>query len=179
MLVIGAQKHFAPTASFTLAGRTYTLAQLVQFCTDDIAACDGSVQAKAAWLTAVQAERSRHHDAEPILRAFKAYVTSFYGDSPTAGDVLGDFGLSPRKVPVKDVAVKSVAVEKMLATRKARHTLGKVQKKGIKGTIQPGAPTSPSGSASISAHSEERSSTSPSQPGTDSTTPSLAPRART
>jgi hypothetical protein len=55
-----------------------------------------------------------------------------------APDTLAVFGLQPVKVGTTTVATKAAAAEKAVATRKARHTMGKVQKKDIHGT-PPGA----------------------------------------
>jgi hypothetical protein len=141
----GAAKHFPPTTTFTLAAVTLTLPQLTQACQKDIDTSDAADQAKAAWLTSVQAQRDTNDTTDPMLRAFKAYVMSLYGDTQNAADTLADFGYTPRKPRSKNVAVKALAADKARATRKARGTLGDKQKKDIKGTVAtppaPGAPT--------------------------------------
>src|SRR5438874_1132315 len=93
----GAQKHFAPNASFNLAGSPVTLEQLVHLCDKDIAASDAAVQAKAVWLKTVKVERDTHTQSNPVLVAFKGRVLSEYGQSQNAGDILADFGFKPRK----------------------------------------------------------------------------------
>src|SRR5437016_3831308 len=122
-IVSGTEKHSAPGDTFTLAGTKYTPTQFVAFCTRTIAVSDAAVRARAAWLTAVQTERDESKQAAPVLRAYKAYVTAFYGDSPKTAEILADYGYAPRKVPVRDVAVRNLAADKMRATREARHTL--------------------------------------------------------
>lgn len=54
-----------------------------------------------------------------------------------SADVLADLGLASRKTRVPLTAEeKAVAVAKRNATRAARHTLGKNQKKDIKGAVK-------------------------------------------
>jgi hypothetical protein len=124
----GALKHFPPTTTFTLATATLTLPQLTQACQKDIDMSDTADQARAAWLTSVQAQRDTNDMTDPMLRAFKAYVISLYGDTQNAASTLADFGYTPRKPRPKDVAVKALAADKARATRKARGTMGPKQK---------------------------------------------------
>ncbi|MGH7270859.1 MAG: hypothetical protein ACREJ3_10560 [Polyangiaceae bacterium] len=141
LIVSGATKHFQPNTPFTLAGVSYTLAALTQLCQKDITASDSATQAKAAWLAIVQSERDDHSQVYPVLRAFKAYVVSLFGDGQAAGTTLADFGYSPRKVRAAKVAVKAAAAVKVVATRKARGTMGPVQRKAITGSVtSPSAP---------------------------------------
>jgi hypothetical protein len=49
--------------------------------------------------------------------------------------VLSDFGITPRKKPVRSVDNKKAANEKAKATREARHTVGPKEKAKIKGTV--------------------------------------------
>ena len=59
-------------------------------------------------------------------------------------DTLATFGLEPRKTPATVPPVeKVVAVQKALATRKARNTMGPKQKAKIKGTVPATAPATP------------------------------------
>ena len=76
-----------------------------------------------------------------ITTAIKALVVSQYGD---ASPVLAEFGFAPRKLANKTVAEKMVAVERSLATRAARHTMGSKQKASVHGDVSaPAAATSP------------------------------------
>jgi hypothetical protein len=146
----GAAKHFPPTTTFTLAATTVTLPQLTQTCQKDIDASDAADQAKAEWLTSVQAQRDANAETDPILRAFKAYVISYFGDTQNAANTLADFGYTPRKPRSKDVAAKALAADKARATRKARGTMGPKQKKDIKGTVAtPPAPGASTASAPV------------------------------
>ena len=66
--------------------------------------------------------------------AFNIYSSSKSYMSTAFGLILADFGTAPVKHGVKSPAVKALAAERMRATRKARHTLGKRQKAKIKGS---------------------------------------------
>jgi hypothetical protein len=144
-LVNGVQKHF--TGPVVLRGQTVTPAQIVAFLQQDIAATDASIQAHDAWLEKVQLEKASHQQLAPMLRALTSVVMGQFGDTPDAASTLGDFGLKPRKVPKRKVAAKAQAVAKGQATRTARHTMGKDQRKAVKGTVAAGTPaTAPAAS---------------------------------
>jgi hypothetical protein len=137
-LANGVQKHF--TSPLVLLGQTLTPAQIVAMIQQDIAATDASIQAHDAWLEKVELEKASHQQLAPTLRALTSTVMAQFGDSPDATSTLGDFGLSPRKVSKRTVAVKVQAAEKSLATRTARHTMGKNQRKSVKGTVPAATP---------------------------------------
>lgn len=136
-VIAGATKNLQANATFTLAGASYTVATLSQLCQKDIAAADAATQAKAAWIASVQTERNENAAIAPVLRAFKAYIMSLYGDTQTAAETLADFGYTPRKPRSKDVTTKAAAASKAKATRKARGTLGSKQKQAITGATAP------------------------------------------
>ncbi|MGH7283652.1 MAG: hypothetical protein ACRELY_19165 [Polyangiaceae bacterium] len=98
----------------------------------------------------LSAARQAQHDAQArsqsITAAIKALVISQYGD---ASPVLAEFGFSPRKVATKTVAEKMLVVEKSLATRAARHTMGSKQKASIHGDVNAPAATPPTAPAIV------------------------------
>jgi hypothetical protein len=49
--------------------------------------------------------------------------------------VLADFGFAPPKAATRTPEEKAAAAAKAKATREARHTLGKSQKKTVKGNV--------------------------------------------
>jgi hypothetical protein len=82
---------------------------------------------KATLVSRAAAEASRR----ATDKALKAWVINQFGaDSKEAHD----FGFPPPKAPVKSVGTKAQALVRSEATRKARHTMGKRQKQGVKGT---------------------------------------------
>jgi hypothetical protein len=133
-LIIGANKHF-PSGSQQLqvGGATFTvtgLTALLQSFVDTRAAVEAS---RAATKAKVQAEGVQAPSQLAVIRAFETLVRGTFGSS---ADVLADFGLAPPKARVARTAEeKAVAVAKSAATRAARGTKSKNQKKVIKGSI--------------------------------------------
>ena len=85
----------------------------------------------AVWRTAVAQEESVEAQIKKLTRRVKNLLYGTYGEqSPT----LLDFGIAPRKGAKIGVEKMRLTVEKRNATRKARQTMGKKQKKAIKGS---------------------------------------------
>ncbi len=99
----------------------------------------------ARWHT----DHAERRDRDGLLTDLKTLVKSQLGSSE---GVLGDFGFSNPKRQTPDEATKAAAVVKRAATRDARHTMGKRQKAGIKGTVPATtAPVATSGTSSSGA----------------------------
>ena len=64
--------------------------------------------------------------------ALKAWVRAEFGVESTEAI---DFGFPPPRTGVRTVEQKALAVARTKATRKARYTMGKRQKEGIRGTV--------------------------------------------
>ncbi|HEY8039212.1 MAG TPA: hypothetical protein VIF15_05430, partial [Polyangiaceae bacterium] len=73
----------------------------------------------------------------PVLRYLKTFVVTQFGDTQDSGPKLEIFGFTPRKARTTTVKTKAAAAEKVVATRKARNTMGPKQKAKIKGTPAP------------------------------------------
>ena len=100
--------------------------------------------ARAAWQTAVQADRALEDKTKPFVAALRgSLLASFAGNI----DALAKFGLLPRQKPVTTPEVKVAAAAKAKATRAARHTMGPKEKAKIKGTVTPTAPATSSPTA--------------------------------
>jgi len=133
-LVAGLQKHSASLpASFNLAGQAYTVQQCVTTLQSRITTTNAVAPASAAYHAAVTANRQQQASTDPFVAELKdQLVLWFKNDTAT----LADFGLVlPKTGGPKDPLAKVVGAEKMRATRKARGTMGKRQKEGVKGTI--------------------------------------------
>jgi hypothetical protein len=132
-LIAGLKKHFSNTSSLAFGSATFTPAQVetsLQAIIDLRTAVDVS---KAATKAKVAAEVAQAPPLRSQMAAFVSFVKVTFAKSP---DVLADFGLAPRKAPTPlTVDQKAAAAAKRNATRAARHTMGKVQKKAVKGTI--------------------------------------------
>lgn len=131
--IAGVQKRF-PNQSFMLGGKAFTTAELVALFQSLIDAMAAAVAAKAARAKAVANVKSLKTTVIPVHRDLIAFVEATLGRDPT---VLADFGeeLSQRKTPTAEE--KAAAVQKRKSTRAARHTMGSVQKKAVKGTEAP------------------------------------------
>jgi hypothetical protein len=111
---------------------------IYQGCLDSRAALAKSrTQVKAALATKTSAESAR----VAADKALSAWVTTKFG----AGSQQAlDFGFTTRKAATRTADSKAKAAAQALATREARHTMGKKQKLSIKGTIiAPTAPAAP------------------------------------
>jgi hypothetical protein len=148
-VILGIQKDLLNVPTLSLAGQAITPADLVKLVQSSIDAANAIAPARAKWTAAVQASRASTKKLVPILQGLRAYLVNTYGPTST---VLVDFGFSPTKTVVKTPEVKAEAAVKAKATRKARNTLGKNQKKDIKGTtVSPVAAPTPSTGSTPSA----------------------------
>jgi len=143
-LVAGTQKH-SPNGSLTFGGATYTAAALVQelqSLADALAAADA---AKASWQDALKNAATVRAKVVPVMQAYRTWLVATNGNAPST---LADYGLTPRKSATPLTSAQKVAkAAKAEATRKARGTMGKKQKKDVKGTVPTTAPVaSPTGS---------------------------------
>jgi len=143
--ISGIQKHLATTTSLVLDGATYSSTDLVTLFTSWAAAVTLVTTTKAQWQAAVLAEHTLRTKLQSLWLALQAYARNQYGADPAT---LADFGYSPAKKAQKDPATLVAAAAKAKATRAARHTLGKNQKKDITGaTTAPS--TSPPATAPV------------------------------
>ncbi len=130
--IAGIQKHLPSASSVPLAGSTYSpadLVKLIQNRMDTIAKADAI---KATWHSTVLAGEAQNTQLTPILRALRQHVINVYG---AASPVLADFGFAPPKTTARTPEAKAAAAAKSKATRAARHTMGKNQKKAVKGNV--------------------------------------------
>ena len=117
--------------SVTLAGTQYTRDTLAASVQQDIDVGDAATNAKKAFFNAAATARERRQDRKAFYRGLQSYVENLFTDP----NVIAEFGFNARKTTTQDTATKVTAVEKRAATRKARHTMGKNQKAGIKGNV--------------------------------------------
>ena len=142
----GVNKHFSKVKSLTIGGDEYTpKALLAVLNAEDEASL--AVDSTRAQLTAqVATHRSAKVTAGELRSALKVYILGTYGKK--AVQMLGDFGMSVPKGPgERTVDEKSMAVAKTLATRAARHTMGKKQKLRVTGVVPSTATTAETSSS--------------------------------
>ena len=138
-LIAGINKNYAAGTKVTIAGVQYTAAQLTSALQALVTLLTDVTTAEAVYKAKLAAETAQAPPILALVQATKAYVRATVGNQP---DVLVDYGMLPRKprTPLT-VAEKAAAVVKRNATREARHTMGKKQKKAITGATTPATPT--------------------------------------
>jgi hypothetical protein len=140
----GIQKHLQGVSSLNLDGSAYSPADLVKLILSRATQVAAVAAAHDTWIKAVVAERALNTKLTPLIRGLRQYVLNAFGSAST---VPADFGftITPKKVLTPDEEVARAAKAK--ATRAARHTMGKVQKKKVTGaTAATAAAPSPAAS---------------------------------
>jgi hypothetical protein len=138
-MAAGIKQFFSALPTMTVGSQTLAPADFAKIFQDRVASSQTVQTATAARTAAVKADRDKRTQTAPVVKAFKRVVQGMFSESP---DTLAVFGLQPIRVGAPTVATKAAAADKALATRKARHTMGKNQKKDIHGT-PPSATTAP------------------------------------
>jgi hypothetical protein len=159
-LIDGTKQFLWQLQSIPVGSQMVTPPEIVKVLDDRIALIKAAMAAADARAAAVKAERDERKKTAPFVNSLKRIVVGMFSQSP---DTLGVFGLKAPKVGKRTVAVKAVAVDKVAATRKARHTMGPKARKSVKGTggqpssankgggSEPTAGSSPSASAGSTA----------------------------
>jgi hypothetical protein len=134
-LIAGVNKHYPDaSAKLPVGGATFTVSSLTQLLQDFVDAREAVEASRAAMRAKVEAERTQAPSRRAVIRALEKVVRGSFGN---AADILADFGFLPAKVRTpQKTEEKAVAVAKRDATRKARKTMGKVQKKSVKGAVK-------------------------------------------
>jgi hypothetical protein len=144
-MIQGIEKHLSGESEIALAGETYTpkrLIMLIQSQTDSIADVAAT---KAAHVDAVKSNRAVSAKVTKTVRGLRNYVLNKFGEQ---SGPLADFGFAPPKAATRTSEEKALAAKKGKATRDARGTKGKQQKKGIKGVLPDASAASPQSTAS-------------------------------
>jgi hypothetical protein len=131
-LIDGTKQFLWQLQSIPVGSQMVTPPEIVQVLDDRIARVKATIAAADARTAAVKAERDERKKTTPFVNSLKRIVVGMFSQSP---DTLGVFGLKAPKVGKRTVANKSVAVEKVAATRKARNTMGPKARKSVKGTV--------------------------------------------
>jgi hypothetical protein len=129
-IIAGSAKHI--TKSIVLGGETQSAKTIGSAMNDVISADDACDALRSKLQAATKVAQATRAKAAVLTGSLKTYVVAHFGEN---SPVLADFGFAPRKVGQKTVAQKLQSVEKQLATRAARHTMGSRQKAAIHGSI--------------------------------------------
>jgi hypothetical protein len=131
--IAGIGKHFANAQPMTFGSATLTPADLTQRLQTLVSLRTTVNAAKATAKASLVAEQAQAPALSGLMSDFRSYVKASFSKSP---DVLADFGLTPRKATTPlTVEAKTAAAAKRASTRAARHTMGKVQKREVKGNV--------------------------------------------
>jgi hypothetical protein len=130
-MIAGIQAHLAKEPKIVIRSVVYTPESLIQVIQNDLNLADAATKAKAALADAAAAVRANRTNLRTFITGFRQYVLNTFTDA----NVITDFGFSPSKAPKKTVATKALAAARVVATRQARGTLGKVQKKEVHGSV--------------------------------------------
>ena len=139
--LIALNKFVKTKTAMTVSGKQMKLADLVAIYQASIDTRAALIPQRAAFNKALAARNSAEVTRQATDKALKAWVVNEFGADSTEAE---EFGFLPPKVGAKSASTVAQAVEKSLATRKARGTGGKRQKEKIKGTVLvPAAPAEP------------------------------------
>jgi hypothetical protein len=131
-MISGLEKHTQDLASLTIAGTTYSTADLQTTLQARLDALTYAQSKKAEWQAAVKADYAERASTKVFQAGLRqALLVAFAGSV----DNLADFGLVGRKPANITPQQRVAAALKAKATRAARHTLGKKQKAPIKGDV--------------------------------------------
>jgi hypothetical protein len=137
-LIDGFTKHASTITSLVIAGVTVATKDIISTLQARIVTSNTAQTTRATWQAAVAADRAERQKTKTFASGVRQAVTvAFTGQI----DALADYGLTPRKVAVITPAEKTARTAKALATRAARHTMGKVQKSKITGKSPASSPT--------------------------------------
>lgn len=131
-LVAGTEAHLANVGQLTLAGRTFTPAELTTQLNRVVALRSDVDTAKATTKAKLADEKASMPPLRTLMSALVAYVKAAHAGEP---DLLAAFGVHPKVRTPPTVEAKAAAAAKRASTRLARHTMGPVAKKEVKGDV--------------------------------------------
>jgi hypothetical protein len=149
--------------TLVLEGKAWKESDLVQAIQAVIDALAAVASTRAAWVKAVADAKSAKASIVPVMLALHGYIQAVYGAGST---VFAEFGFASRKQGKPTATTVAVRVLKNLATRKARMTMSKKQKQGIKGVV-----TSSDVAAAVTAASAIAPGVQPAAPAVPSNVP--------
>lgn len=121
-VIAGINKYFLNQQTLLIGAVLWAPADLVKLLQADVSADQLTTDDRAKLTADAEAARSSHTRVDPILRLLKMYVMAQFNDDPNAAQKLGDFGYSPRKVPVRTSKAKATAADKGASTKAKKET---------------------------------------------------------
>jgi hypothetical protein len=130
-VIAGLEKRWRAGDRLKLFGKAFIREELLALYRSQIEAIHAVHTARAALASAVAQERAIASRVQAQTPKLRVAVTNEFGFGP---DVLADFGwTAPKKPGPKTAEAKRRGAEKLRATRKARQTMGKVQRRRVRG----------------------------------------------
>jgi hypothetical protein len=133
-LISGIVKHLGD-GTLTFDGKKYTAADIVSVLQKRVDVANNVTATKAAHTNALTIEREEVAQTASFVASVRHVLKVMFAKS---ADALADLGLSPRPRRPSTVGQKVGAVAKALATRAARHTMGRRQRERIHGVVEAG-----------------------------------------
>jgi hypothetical protein len=131
-LIAGTNKHLAITTQVMLVGGSFTPPQITAQLQALVKLRSDVEAAKASAKARLAVEKADMPALRIFMDAMVTFVKAAFGTAP---DVLADFGLHPKARAPLTVEAKTAAAAKRKATRAARHTMGTIQRKSVKGAV--------------------------------------------
>jgi hypothetical protein len=132
--------------SIPISGKVMTAAQIVALIQSHLDATAHVASLRAQLKAAIQTEDTLHATVKAAVICIRSYVAAAYGEQSSQ---YASLGFDPRKPAQKSAKTKAQAVDKLLATRAARHTMGKQQRAKIFGE-PPATPAESAGAPAAS-----------------------------
>ena len=142
--VIAALAKYAAKATFAIGSAPLSSKELQTQLQAHVDASNAAYESRVTHSRLVAAARARREQTAPLLAAVRAYAAVTFGEQSAEFTA---FGFKPRKVAQRTAESKAGAVEKLRATRVARHTMGKRQRAAIHGTVPTSSPASGPGAS--------------------------------
>jgi hypothetical protein len=131
-LIAGTEKHLTAATQVNVVGQSLSPAEITTKL-QSLVTLRANVEAARASINEMLATEAAQMPAlRTLMSAYVAHIKAAYVGSP---GVLADFGINLKSRVPLTVEGKAAAVAKRKATRAARHTMGKQQKKAIKGDV--------------------------------------------
>jgi hypothetical protein len=122
------------TLPITLNGTAYTPAALKALFRSQITVIDANQALRKQLADGVANAKTLAKTVDNMFQLLRSALIGQYGKNAHA--LLNDYGMAVPKTPgAKTVDAKATAQAKRTATRAARHTMGAVQKKAVKGNV--------------------------------------------
>jgi hypothetical protein len=131
-VIFGLLTFYQPSDMFQMTTGDFTRDQLIGQFQQFVNAAQQTKASNQKWRADIQAERTLEQNVRELRQAVRGIVQARFGKT---GAQLLQFGFTLPKPRKKTAESKAVAVVKSQATRKKRQTLGKNQKKDIKGDV--------------------------------------------